>query len=116
MYFPAFWLLLAISSVLIIGAALGNTKTSLFLFIPAGAIFLLMGGIVYDTGINIQNGSEITIYNETKTANDIIRVENKTIERTNIFNGRGDFENWFAFINIMIGLSLILIGATWRFI
>ncbi|MFB6088381.1 MAG: hypothetical protein ABEK36_01230 [Candidatus Aenigmatarchaeota archaeon] len=116
MYFPAFWLLLAIASVLIIGGALGNTKTSLYLFIPAGAMFLLMGGIVYDTGINIQNGSEVTVYNETKTTNDILRVENKTIERTNIFNGRDDFENWFAFLNILIGMILILIGATWRFV
>jgi len=116
MYLTGIYFLLAVASVLTIAAAMRGSNTSLYFLIPAGAIFLLLSAGFYQSGIQIKDGSEITIYNETKEGSDILRTENKTIGYTTLFDEDSKLDNWFYFLTAMIGLMLILVGSTWRFL
>lgn len=116
MYISGFWFLGFVAGILILAAAMRGTRASLYLLIPAGAVFLLMSSLVFSGGVEIPNGKKITVYNETKVSNDIIRTENKTTTYENVFNTDSRMNNWFGAIMTIIGIILILIGTDWRFI
>lgn len=115
MFITGLFFIIALAGIFVIAAALRGSKTSLYFLIPAGAIFLLLSAGLYQSGIQIRNGTDITVYNETKTGSDILRIENRTADYTTLFHEDSQLDGWFYFLIAMIGLMLILIGTAWRF-
>lgn len=116
MHIAGLYFILAIAGIFIVAAALRGSKNSLYFLIPAGVIFLILSAGLYSDGIHIKDGSEVTVYNETETANDVIRTENKTASYTTLFHENPKLGGWFNFMIAMIGVMLILFGTAWRFL
>lgn len=116
MFISGFWFLLAVASIMILAAAIRGSQTSLYFLVPAGAIFIIMGSLVFSSGIQIRNGTDITIYNETTGSNDIIRIENETAEYKNIFDIDENMNNWFGAILVFIGALLSIVGSAWGYL
>lgn len=104
------WFLLAMGGLFVLAAAIKGTKSSAWFLVIGGAIFLLMGNMVFYSGIEVRDGFSATEIKEGPNTTTITRDLNYS---TYLIDE--DRNNWIGMLTIIAGVILILFGAGTRF-
>lgn len=110
MIIAVLWFLLAMGSLFVLAAAVKGTKSAAWFLVIGGAIFLLMGNMVFYSGVEVKDGFEETEFKEGPNTTTINR---DTTYSTYLIED--DRNNWIGMLTIIAGMILILFGAGTRF-
>jgi len=111
MIISIFWFLFAVASLFVLAACIKGTKSAVWLLMIGGVIFILMGNIVINSGIEVKDGYEETEVKENENRTTIIR---DTTYSTYLVDGQRN--DWIGMLMFISGVALVLLGAAAKFI